>query len=233
MRPSTIAYPFLAFLTLALGAPAPASATPAVTPRPSRPTVGEATRAAMAASNDFDIAMYARLPRDAGNVLFSAPSLRSALGIAYLGAKGETKDEMARRCTSTPTSPRALRSRSSRTTPGARRGEARRFRPRIACGPTRAGSRRARRSRRRPIARTAPASSSSTSGDRPRARAARSTRGSRTRRRGRSPSCSARGRWTRARVSSSRMRFISRAHGPRRSTRHRRNRCRLRSTVAR
>jgi serpin B len=64
----------------ALAAPAAAAA-----PSPSAPT----------ASNDFDFAMYGALRDKPGNLFFSAPSMRQALGVAYLGARGTTASEMA------------------------------------------------------------------------------------------------------------------------------------------
>jgi serpin B len=48
-----------------------------------------------AAANDFDFAMYASLQSRKGNLFFSAPSLRQALGMTYLGARGDTAKQMA------------------------------------------------------------------------------------------------------------------------------------------
>jgi serpin B len=54
-----------------------------------------ATKPATDGSNDFTLAMYGRLAKQDGNVFFSGTSLREALGIAYLGAQGDTAREMA------------------------------------------------------------------------------------------------------------------------------------------
>ncbi len=80
-------FTFLAPLLLGLLAPASAAATSPVSKQPQPAFSSDA-------ANDFDFAMYAKLRTEKGNVFFSAPSLRDALGIAYLGARGATKDEM-------------------------------------------------------------------------------------------------------------------------------------------
>ncbi|NOU27233.1 MAG: serpin family protein [Polyangiaceae bacterium] len=49
-----------------------------------------------AASNTFTLAAYAVVAKKEGNVLLSGTSIRSALGLAYLGARGATRSEMGR-----------------------------------------------------------------------------------------------------------------------------------------
>lgn len=65
---------------------APAAAADQPTPRP----VGSAS-----SRSDFDFKMYGALKSKPGNLFFSAPSMRQALGIAYLGARGTTASEMS------------------------------------------------------------------------------------------------------------------------------------------
>lgn len=47
-------------------------------------------------SNAFDFAMYGALKSEKGNLFFSGPSMREALGIAYLGARANTATEMSK-----------------------------------------------------------------------------------------------------------------------------------------
>ncbi len=54
------------------------------------------TTADVRAGNGVALAMYSRARRVPGNVCLSGTSLRHALGVAYLGAKGETAKEMAK-----------------------------------------------------------------------------------------------------------------------------------------
>jgi serpin B len=44
----------------------------------------------------FDFATYGALKTEKGNLFFSGPSMREALGIAYLGARGSTASEMSK-----------------------------------------------------------------------------------------------------------------------------------------
>lgn len=95
MRSLTVLRFFLApLLTLAssLSVAGAASAEgPARSPGPvPAPVFDDAT-----AANDFDFAMYDALHGRSGNLFFSAPSLRQALGTAYLGARGDTAKQMA------------------------------------------------------------------------------------------------------------------------------------------
>ncbi len=62
-------------------------------PKPAAPPPASSTDAA--AANDFTFAMYGKIRQGGGNVFFSGPSLREALGIAYLGARGDTASEMS------------------------------------------------------------------------------------------------------------------------------------------
>jgi serpin B len=55
------------------------------------PAVRDADR-----SNAFDFAMYGALKGEKGNLFFSGPSVREALGIAYLGARNNTASEMSK-----------------------------------------------------------------------------------------------------------------------------------------
>jgi serpin B len=50
---------------------------------------------ATTANVEFDLAMYGALKAKPGNLFFSAPSMRQALGVAYLGARGTTATEMS------------------------------------------------------------------------------------------------------------------------------------------
>src|SRR4026209_1954816 len=67
--------------------PSASSAAPETTPPPSPSDVTQA--------NDFDVAMYGKLRSEKGNLFFSPTSLREALGVAYLGAKGDTAKQMS------------------------------------------------------------------------------------------------------------------------------------------
>ncbi len=49
-----------------------------------------------ASCNTFTLAAYGVVAKKEGNVLLSGTSIRSALGLAYLGARGATRAEMAR-----------------------------------------------------------------------------------------------------------------------------------------
>jgi serpin B len=46
-------------------------------------------------ANAFTLDTYAKLRANKGNIVFSGTSLREALGIAYLGAQGDTESEMS------------------------------------------------------------------------------------------------------------------------------------------
>lgn len=76
---------FFAVVALSTTAAADATATPAPAP----------AATASDAANDFGFGVYGALRGVRGNLFFSAPSLREALGIAYLGARGETAKEMS------------------------------------------------------------------------------------------------------------------------------------------
>lgn len=78
--------------SIALLASVCAFAAPAVAA--STPDKG-ATKPPPPANVDFDFAMYGALRGNAGNLFFSAPSMRQALGMAYLGARGTTASEMS------------------------------------------------------------------------------------------------------------------------------------------
>ena len=52
--------------------------------------------ATSAPGNEFSAKMFSALSGDKGNLFFSGESLRAALGMTALGAKGKTLDEMAR-----------------------------------------------------------------------------------------------------------------------------------------
>jgi serpin B len=47
-------------------------------------------------ARSFDFATYGALKTEKGNLFFSGPSMREALGIAYLGARGSTASEMSK-----------------------------------------------------------------------------------------------------------------------------------------
>jgi serpin B len=51
---------------------------------------------AAAVANEFTLSAYAPFAKKEGNLFFSGESLRSALRLAYLGARGTTRDEMSR-----------------------------------------------------------------------------------------------------------------------------------------
>jgi serpin B len=75
--------------------PAPAAANTGADPTTRDP----AKAAALATStpvNDFSASMYRALHGEKGNLFFSGESLRAALGMTALGAKGKTLDEMAK-----------------------------------------------------------------------------------------------------------------------------------------
>lgn len=74
----------------ALAAPAVAAPAAAATP-PANPSLTIAPP-----KSDFDFAMYDALKSKQGNLFFSPTSVRQALGIAYLGAKGTTATEMSK-----------------------------------------------------------------------------------------------------------------------------------------
>lgn len=88
MRPLTL-FPFLPLLaTLAL------SDATALADAP-KPAPSATASAGVAEANAFNFAMYGALRDRSGNLFFSAPSLREALGAAYLGARGTTAKEMS------------------------------------------------------------------------------------------------------------------------------------------
>lgn len=71
----------LAPVLCALVAPVSASAAPST--------------ASSAGANDFAFATYGALKGKSGNLFLSPPSLRQALGVAYLGARGSTASEIS------------------------------------------------------------------------------------------------------------------------------------------
>jgi serpin B len=108
MRPSLAAS--LALLLIACDASSPppgrAHSAPAVfstagpippTSASAEPLLGPAvtTDAKSADGNAFTLKMYGKIRPKPGNFFFSGTSLRGALGIAYLGARGDTAKEMA------------------------------------------------------------------------------------------------------------------------------------------
>ena len=74
-------------------APAPAASATASSPAPV--TAGDVDPADLRAANAFTSNLYARVKRTPGNIMISATSLRTALGVALLGARGETARQMA------------------------------------------------------------------------------------------------------------------------------------------
>ena len=80
----------LASLT-SLASPALAAAEPNQPTPPKTPPASNA----VSTNTDFDFAMYGALKSNPGNLFFSAPSMRQALGVAYLGARGTTASEMS------------------------------------------------------------------------------------------------------------------------------------------
>jgi serpin B len=74
-------------------------ATPAVSPAPDATAMSalsaDEQRADVRASNVFSAKLYARLKRTPGNVMISGTSVRHALALAALGARGDTAREMA------------------------------------------------------------------------------------------------------------------------------------------
>lgn len=66
--------------------PAPSGSPPSTVPTPKDPVM---------AANDFSLGFYAKARAAKGNALVSGTSLRTALGIAYLGARGDTAKQMA------------------------------------------------------------------------------------------------------------------------------------------
>lgn len=80
-------------------APPPARAEPSADPAPSSLTAatGAPSTPAARAANTFALELYRRArEREQGNLLLSGTSVRTALGAAYVGARGETAREMAR-----------------------------------------------------------------------------------------------------------------------------------------
>ena len=65
--------------------------TPSIWPKRAGPVTPEAFGDA---HNDFAVAMYGQLRRRRGNLCFSPFSVRTALGMVYVGARGETAAEM-------------------------------------------------------------------------------------------------------------------------------------------
>jgi serpin B len=80
----------LASIVSLLAVAAPAAAAP-----PTAPPAPPPANAAAPANTDFDFAMYGALRGGQGNLFFSGPSMRQALGVAYLGARGTTASEMS------------------------------------------------------------------------------------------------------------------------------------------
>ncbi len=76
-------------------APAPAPALDTPPPAPDGPTPA-ATQADVRAANAFSLSLYQRIKRPQGNACASGTSLRHALGVTYLGAKGDTARELAK-----------------------------------------------------------------------------------------------------------------------------------------
>jgi len=58
-------------------------------------TIASEAQAASSKARALDVDLYKRLAADTGNFMISAPSLKDALGIVYLGARGKTAKEMA------------------------------------------------------------------------------------------------------------------------------------------
>lgn len=58
------------------------------------PSTGTPSASPSASANAFNAAAYGALRREPGNLFFSAPSLRQALGIAAFGARGDTAKQM-------------------------------------------------------------------------------------------------------------------------------------------
>ncbi len=58
-------------------------------------TTSDVDPADLRAANAFTANLYARVKRPPGNLMISATSLRAALGVALLGARGETARQMA------------------------------------------------------------------------------------------------------------------------------------------
>jgi serpin B len=73
-------------------APAPSSTT---APAPSAPET-PATPAATTSVNELTVTLLRALESEKGNVFYSATSLRTALGMTALGARGKTLDELNR-----------------------------------------------------------------------------------------------------------------------------------------
>lgn len=75
--------------------PAPNSAgSDATSQGPSSGAPGAEARAPITSQNDFTLAMLRALEKERDNVFYSGTSLRSALGMTALGAKGDTLSEM-------------------------------------------------------------------------------------------------------------------------------------------
>jgi len=63
---------------------------------PQEPPAGSGPEMDAEDSNDFALAMYAQLCQMPGNVFFSPFSIRTALGMTYAGARGETAAQMSK-----------------------------------------------------------------------------------------------------------------------------------------
>jgi serpin B len=71
-----------------------APATPEKPVQPAAPAPAEAVKALAQGNNEFALEMYAKLKDEPGNLFFSPFSLRTALGMTYAGARGETAAQM-------------------------------------------------------------------------------------------------------------------------------------------
>ncbi|MBS2019216.1 MAG: serpin family protein [Deltaproteobacteria bacterium] len=97
------AHPDAATTVGSVAEPAPSQAARPVTASPDEArgrestTVDAAAPAAPSAreADDFTLRLFGALRKTPGNLLFSGTSLRTALGVTYLGARGETAREMA------------------------------------------------------------------------------------------------------------------------------------------
>ncbi len=101
MRPLLVLSTLTVLAASACASAGPAAAVPPVTPTNTTATNTTAsnttttTQRDASAANDFNVSMYGALRREQGNLFFSAPSMRQALGVAYLGARGDTAKEMS------------------------------------------------------------------------------------------------------------------------------------------
>jgi serpin B len=96
--PALVPVPVVATPVSASGSPVPVPAATSATPAPAAdaPSLSEAEqRAEVRAANVFTAKLYARLKRTPGNVMISGTSVRHALALAALGARGDTAREMA------------------------------------------------------------------------------------------------------------------------------------------